>query len=308
MSEKTQIHCDLLEIYGPNWVKLSGGQIKCIAETIHTSEQLFGSEPQLYGFVGTRKIGDNIVGGYFAIQYSDEDFHYTKNKKLNITHSNPFERVFFILFANSGKVLLQNTKFVEIPLNMPIALRLFRSALDQILDSCNIQQTFNLALAPEKTGESDFLHEFERSTRIIKLEISYPTADNIPEGFVYYNPQRERNRIILDSHRHDYPHLKKINLEALEGGDLKQTHFRDLIHAGEPQRMNYYVGMEEFTLRKDVKRKFEIQMDMEAEQIPAENLLSVIEMLRRERAVYIDTPTPEFEDTDSDDDQMSLFG
>ena len=72
--------------------------------------------------------------------------------------------------------------------------------------------------------------------------------------------------------------------------------------------MNYYVGADEYTLRKDVKRKFEIQMDMEAEQIPEENLLSIIEMLRRERAVYIDTPTPEFGDTDSDDVQMSLFG
>jgi len=307
MSENTQIHCDLREIYGPEWTSLSDDQIKCIANRIHKSEELFGGEPQLFGFVGTRKIGDDIVGGYFAIQYSDEEFHYTKNKKLNKKHNNPFERVFFILLSRSGKVLLQNTKFVGIPLNMHIALRLFQEALNRILESCNVKQIYSLVLEPEKTKEADFLHEFERSTRVVELDISYPTADNIPEEFVYYNPQTERNEIIRDSHRHDYPHLKKIDLEALEGGDLKQTHLRDLIHAGEPQKMHYYIGIDEFTLRKDVKQKFEIRVDMEAEQISEENLLSVIKILRRERAVYLDNPTPKYKDADSNDGQVSFL-
>jgi len=288
MEEK--IHCDLMEVFGPDWAYLSPDQIECLANTIHSSEQLFGDEPDMYGFVGTRRMG-TIVGGYFAIQYFDQEINYTKNKELNIRPRHPFKKIFFTLFTQSGKLLLQNTKFVGIPLTMYMALTKFRSALNQVFESCKIDRTFNIAIAPEETEEADFLNEFERSTRVIRIEVEYPTAGGIPDDFVYYNPQVERNDIIRNSHRHDYAHLKKVNLEATESGDIKRTHLRDLIYAGKPQEMHYYVGMDSFTLRKNVKRKFEFHIDMNSEQLSELQLQAVVEMLRRERAVFLETPT-----------------
>lgn len=305
MAEK--IHCDLMEVFGPDWASLAQEKIDCIANSVHSSKQLFGNEPDLYGFVGTRRM-ENIVGGYFVIQYYDEELNYKKNKELEIKHRHPFTRIFFTFFAKSGKLLLQNTKFVGNPLTMPIAHRKFRSALDQVFVSCGVTRTFNMAIAPEETEEADFVREYERSTRIVRIEVDYPTADGIPDDFVYYNPQIERNEIIKNSHRHDYPHLKKVDLEATDGGDLKQTHLRDIVYAGKPQLMRYYVGLDSFTLRKDVKRKFEFHIDMDTEQLKEEQLLSVVEMLRRERAVFLETPTPQPSDEQNDSHQMSLFG
>jgi hypothetical protein len=308
MADKIQIHCDLLALYGPNWAELPPDKPTCIAENVHSFPQLLGTEPELYGFVGTRRIMDNIVGGYFAIQYTNEEFLYNRNKELNIENHAPFARLFFVLFAKSGKVLLQNSKFAGIPLNMSRALGLFKKAIDQVLSICGVSKTFNIDLVPEEITDADFIKEFEQSTRVIGLEVSYPNGDNIPEGFKYYNPQVERNSIIRESHKHDYSGLKKVDLEAAEDGDLRKLHLRDLIYAGRSQFMRYYKELNEFTLRRVSARKFEFQVDMEAEQIPIENVLSAIEKLRRERAVILDTPTPiPSPETDEKETQMNLF-
>lgn len=307
MTEK--IHCDLMEVYGPDWASLTPKQVECLVNAIHSSQELFGDEPELYGFVGTRRMG-NIVGGYFAIQYHDEEYHYTKDKELNIKKSNPFARIFFVFFAKPGKLLLQNTKFVGIPLTMEMAHAKFRKALDVTLRSCGISQTFNIAIAPEKTGDADFLSEFKRSTRVVRLKIENPTDSGIPVDFVYYNPQIDRNAIIRDSHRHDYPHLKRVDLEATTNGDLKKVHLRDLIYAGRPTEMQYFVKTEEFTLRREARRKFEFYIDMGSEQLPDENLHIVVETLRRERAVFLETPTPKTPERPNDPEshqQLPLF-
>jgi len=288
MPEK--IHCDLLEIFGPDWVNITPEQVDCLVNNIHTTGELFGEDPELFGFVGTERV-DSIVGGYFAIQYEEEEFHYDKKKQLDIRYNAPFSRIFFVLFASTGKLLLQNTKFVGIPLTMPRASSLFQDALNHTLPRCKIRQSFGLASAPEETTEQEFVEEFNRSTRVIRLEVTELNPGSIPDGFEYYNPQRDRNSIIRDSHRHDYSELKKVDLEAKEGGDIKKTHLRDLMFAAKPQIMKYYVGLQEFIMRRETSSKFEFYVDMKAEELSREQLLEVIERLRRERAIYLDTPT-----------------
>lgn len=302
MTEK--IHCDLLALYGPDWENLDREKILRFADSVHALPKLLGTESELYGFVGTRRISDDIVAGYFAIQYTTDEFLYNRNKKLSIETHEPFARLFFILFARTGKVLLQNSKFSGIHLTMPRALNFFKLSIDYLLVSSGITKTFNIALAPDEATDANFVKEFERSTRVIKLEIRYPKGEQIPEEFVYYNPQKERNSIIRGSHIHDYPNLKKVDLEATDNGDIKKTHLRDLVYVGSPQIMTYYVGYDEITLRKSTRRKFEMHVDMDAEVVPEEHVIAAIGMLRRERAVDIPTPLPS---PDFDPEQPSLF-
>jgi hypothetical protein len=289
---KEKIHCDLLELFGPNWKEFTSDNINRIAGKIHKQSQLFGEEPNLYGFVGTRR-DNNIVGGYFAIQYSEEEFHYDKHKNLSKIQNHPFVRMLFVLFISSGKVLLQNTKFSRMDLTMPMALNLFKEALNSILIDCKLYPVTNIELAPEEVTKEDFITAFQKSDRVTKLIVFYPDGTNIPIDYIYYNPQKERNEIIRDSHTHDYANLKKVDLEASELGDVKKTHLRDIILAGKPQIMNYFINMESFTLRQYVRRKYEFYIDKESDQISEQELSSLIEMLRKERAVYLDTPTNE---------------
>jgi hypothetical protein len=278
-----------LEIYGPDWLQLTDGQVECLVKTIHTTE-LFGESPDMYGFVGTQRI-DHIVGGYLALQYEKDDIYYNKRKELSTEHTTPFERVFFMFFAKTGKILFQNTKFVGLPLNMHMALTRLRYALDQVLAKCGMSKIVDIYTAPDTTPEQDFAAEFERSSRVVRLVVTNIVPGKVPEDFVYYNPQRDRNAIIRQSHQHDYTHLKKVDLEAKSDGDLKQTHLRDLIPAARLDTMVYYVGEEEFIMRREAPSKFEFSVDMEAEQLPKAQMQDIVEMLRRERGVYINTPT-----------------
>jgi len=288
-----KVYCDLLALYGPDWENLPQEKVLHFAEQVHTYPNLLGQEPELYGFVGTRRIAEEIVAGYFAIQYETEEFLYKRNKKLNTEMRSPFARLFFVLFARTGKVLLQNSKFSGIPLTMTRALGFFKRSIDHFLVTSEITKTYMIDLVPDEASDADFIQEFEKSTRVIRLEIRNPNGEPIPEDFVYYNPQKERNRIIRSSHIHDYPHYKKVDLEATDDGDIKRTHMRDLIYAGgHPQYMRYFVQSEEFVLRKSTLRKFHLYVDMDAETIPEEHAVQAIDMLRRERAVDIPTPLP----------------
>jgi hypothetical protein len=299
-----KVHCDLLALYGPDWENVPREKVLSFAEQVHGYPSLFGTEPELYGFVGTRRINEDVVAGYFAMQYSTEEFLYSRTKELNTQTRVPFARLFFVLFARTGKVLLQNSKFSGIPLSMTRALRLFKLSIDHILMSSGITKTFSIDFVPDEETNENFIREFERSTRVIKLEIRYPIGEQIPEDFVYYNPQKDRNSIIRKSHIHDYQHFKKVDIDATNDGDIKETHMRDLIYAGRPQFMRYFVDLEEFTLRKSTLRKFHTYVDMDAEIVPEEHALAAIEMLRRERAVDIPTPLPSPEIRT---DQPSLF-
>lgn len=187
-----KIHCDLLEIYGPDWENIQPSQIDCLVRNIHQMDELLGTEPQLYGFVGTQRQG-NVIGGYFAIQYEEEEWHYDKKKKLDIRQSTPFARLFFVVFANSGKLLLQNTKFVNNPaLNMTIAYDRFRKALDSVLAKCSMRTTIDLYNAPSKYSSADFLDAFNNSSRVAKLRVTNLNEDQVPPDLDYYNPQREK--------------------------------------------------------------------------------------------------------------------
>jgi len=302
MTEK--IHCDLLALYGPGWENLPTDKVTLLAESVDKLPKMLGNEHEFFGFVGTRRIANDIVAGYFAIQYSNEEFLYSRNKKLNKETHTPFARLFFVLFARTGKVLLQNSKFAGIPLSMQRALSLFKQAIDHVLMENGIQKTFNIDLVPEETTEADFIREFERSTRVTRIHVNYPNGGIIPDEFVYYNPQKERNSIIRESHKHDYDDIKKVDLEATDDGDLKRTHLRDLIYVGRPQEMRYYVEFQQFTLRKTIKRKYEFHVDMDAEQVPLEHVIAVVETLKRERAVDMPTKLPP---PDSNPNQPELF-
>lgn len=290
MTEK--IHCDLLALYGPNWAELPREKVIKIAEAVHLFPHMLGEAPEFYGFVGTRRVGEDIVGGYFAVQYMSEEFFYNREKELEIEKNAPFARIFFVLFAKFGKVLLQNSKFPGKQLNMIRARSLFKNAIDHTLLLSGVPRTFNIALGPEEATDADFVEAFNRSTRVVAMEVTYPDGQNIPSEYVYYNPQKERNAIIRESHVHDYPQLKKVDLEATDSGDLKKTHLRDLVLAGHPQVMRYYVDIQPLVLRRALRSKFEMHVDMDAEHVQEEHILLAIEMLKEEQALEVPTPLP----------------
>lgn len=225
-------------------------------------------------------------------KYEDERLYYDRKKHPERKQDTPFERVFFVLFADTGKLILQSRMFVDIPLNMTIVERLFRETLTTVLQRCEIGYVLSFNLPELEVSHEQFIEEFRQSTRVVQLSVIDPDPDEIPEDFVYYNPQRERNAIIRASHKHDYPNFQTVSLEASPDGDIKSTHIgSDLVVASEPQVMRYFIHEEERILRREVPARFEFRVDMDAVELSEEQLKSVLQILYRESALDLDIPT-----------------
>ncbi len=296
----TKIHCDLWEIFGPDWANLPDEQIEALANAVNTME-LLGDEPNRRGFVGTRR-NNTMVGGYFAVQHVEQELHYIDRDQLERKDTQPFQRLFFVFIPRTGKLLLQNPKFVNISLKIEKCRALFREALDIEFGRVGVGKLIDFTAPPKETPPQDFILEFEQSDRVIRLQADYPDPNRIPEEFVYYNPQVERNMIIRASHQNDYKNFKRVDIEATPSGDLRQTHIaKDLVKAGIVQLLAYIRNNVEKTLRRETRRNFEFRVDMDADYLPVEDLEAVIELLRKEGAIDIPTPAQKRED------QISLF-
>ncbi len=300
----TKIHCGYYEVFGPNWLSITNERAKNIISVLERIE-LQGEEPFLFGFVGTGKT-NYAVSGFLAIQYPTALRHYDKQKRLDLRNDQPFERVFFILFAKTGKLILQHKKFIDVPISMERVLELIQKALAEVLSRANIGFVFSINIPDKEIVRKEiFIEEFKNSDRVERLSISSPKANEIPTDINYYNPNYEKNPIIRESHQHDYPNFKVVDLEASENGDLKNTHLaKDLIRAGTPTLMRYSTNNETITLKNKIPSKFELYVDVDAESISSDVLKTIIEMLEKELGLPVNIPVQ----TDSKGQMTSLLG
>jgi hypothetical protein len=283
------IKCDFIEARGPAWGDHTAAQTRQLIKKIHEGRDLHGWEPKMYGFVGTRKIKDSmvgdIVGGYFAVQYADKAFQYDKKKKLVVVRVKPFARMFFLFFAKTGKCLLQNTRFDGLPLTYSEAKTNFHLALNRYFQECKMDKLISLAFVRTELLDSQFRKMMRQSTRVSRIKVASPSSRSIPQKQIYYNPQVDRNEIIRQSHQHDYAHLKRIELEVKDNADIRDLHLVDMMHSGTTEEMDVIRGDEKITLRRKVINKFTFNIDMEAEELPKDQFETVIQQLRQSGAL-----------------------
>lgn len=297
------VYCRLLEIKGPQWEKIDSQITQCLTRTISNME-LIGRSPELRGFVGTRRIG-TAVGGFFTVQYEKDEIHYDKTKSYEIKHHELFDRVFFAFFPKAKKVLLQHRQLADSPLNMQTINRLFTLALAEVFRRCNkVGPVISLDEEETVIPTAQFVDQFRKSTRVSRVVVFSPNPEEIPEGFDYYNPQRQRNEIIRGSHIHDYRQLEQLDLQAREDGDIKDLHMRDLMEVSTIVQMEYFLEGEEH--KRELKRKmptrFSFSIRMDAPELSEEELQRVIDSLDRVGALQISARSePE------GSDQLSLF-
>ncbi len=294
MTEK--IHCDLLDIKGLDWDRVSNEQIECIITAIHNME-LMGSKGELYGFVGTADI-DSVVGGFFIIQFPTQFLSYDRDRTALRQETTPAERVFFVFFPRDGRILLQNRRFQILPIDMSVVQSRLKGMLAKVLSSCGVGPVVSLVETMVEVGRDALIEAYNSSNRVARLQITRPDPKLIPEGFEYYNPERDRNEILRDSRLHDYPQLKEINLTARKDHDLRNTHLgQDLVYAAREMTPFMLEFDDEYNrhrvLRRLVKAKFEFYADIETEKLPEETLRHVVEILEQEAALYISTPVSE---------------
>ena len=298
-----KIHCGFYEIFGPNWEKVDSERALQIMSLMEKPEMM-GEELSLFGFVGTSRA-DNAIGGFFAIQYQNALRHYDKVKRLDIKNDAPFERLFFIFFPQSGKLILQNKKFIGLPVSMEAVINRLTKAFAEVLSTSKVGYVLSINYpSHEDVPKEVFIQAFIRSERVDRLRISRPKSSEIPENMVYFNPQFDKNQVIRESHQHDYDNFEAIDIEASDNGDIKSTHIgKDLIRAGTPTLMKFVENNEEKVLQRSIVSKFELYVDVNAETISSDILRYIIEIIKREHGLPIDSPV-----YINSSGQMSVFG
>lgn len=297
----TKIHCDFFEVYGPDWENLTQEQVDCMLNRIQ-STVMFGDQRDVHGFMGTARI-DNVVGGFYAVQHEDRRY-YREDGEFKAVSDTPLATLFFIFYAKYGKLVLQNKTFPDTQLNMTRVRRLLRNALNDVFQTCGVGITLGLYPPESEISNERFVEEFQNSQQVLQIIVTDIDPDRIPDGIVYYNPQKERNEIIRESHRHDYRNFRKVNLESTEDGDLSSTHIgKDLIISGKPQQMEYRQDGQKRTLKRQVTRKIEIYVDTSDPIIGEERLSHLLELLAQDATLDIAGP-PHIHPLES---QRSLF-
>lgn len=290
-----KVHCGLFDVLGVDWSSLIPEQVDCIITQIHELE-LMGGSGELYGFVGTTHI-EGVVGGFFIIQFPTELLSYNRDRTPLTEKTSPAEKVLFVLFLEYGKLLLQNRHFQFLPIDMAAVHHRIKMVFAQVFGNCEVGHRVMLVETSVLVERADLFRVYESSRRVFRLEVSLPNAHRIPEDFIYYNPERDRNAIIRDSRLHDYPKLRKITLTAKEDADLRDTHIgSDLVYTV-PESQPFVVEYrdqqnQKKILRRLVTPKLEFHIDMDSPALSREALLQVIEIANREAGFGISIHLP----------------
>jgi len=303
---QSKIHCDLLRINGVEFADTTADQVQCIIAAVQQRE-LFGSEDNLYGFVGTAEFGD-VVGGFFIVQFPTEFIHYDKTKKAASQPSAPRERVLFVLFPQSGLLLVQNKHFSILPLDMEAVRDRMTASIAEIFRGCGVGPVVSITPTYVEVCYRQLLQQYQASRRVNKLRISNPDPSRIPRDITYYNPEISRNEILRDSRLHDYPQLSSLEISSKRGRDLRETHIgKDLVFtAGEDNSfmMEYEddEGERRILRRTQKKTKFEFYVDVEGETLTERSLQDILQVLARETSLDLRIPVET-----EDDPQLPLF-
>lgn len=301
-----KIHCDLLDIHGPKWSQISKEKVRCVIDGIH-DQKLLGNDEELYGFVGTIDH-EQTIGGYFVIQYPTQLLTFKPDKTPLENTTTPAETILFVLFPEEGRILLQIRRFQILPINMEVVRIKLIDALTRILKRCDIGYVLSLDPTKITITREELIREFKKGYKVTYLSVSDPQAERIPEDITYYNPQRERNKIIRDSRLHDYHHFKRVDLTARAQSDLRNTHFgKDLVYSVSddgPFQMKY---QDEHGETKKIVRqknaKYEFYLDIDEKQLTKESLLKVHEIVNQDPLSQITS-----RDSTNEGPQIPLFG
>jgi len=242
-----------------------------------------GERPNRCGFTHASRV-DDAVGGLFVVETDIELLDYKQREGFFTKDDSSLEHVFFVLFLNTGEILLQNKRFQHIAsLRMEKVLDVLRRTLQELLSQ--LLERFTLVSLEdylESIPKAEFLRVFQEHP-ILKLEVETPPGSLIPETIEYYNPQRERNPILRQSQQHDIEISSRIQLEAPEDKSVSNMHFaQGAIEGGNPTYMKARIEGEPKVLRAQKKKDFRLRLDISSDGVEKTEIQIAVQAVRAE--------------------------
>ncbi len=180
------------------------------------------------GFVSlTRR--NSMIGGYFANEGRKKGVQYDDNKEqLEPPPFYSFEHLFFILFEDTGQLLLQSRNIYDyIDLSLPDMRSNFLNLLTELLRSVNIYiagKTIGLKSAGITYTQEQLYQTFTSIAKVIEIEISGLHQAELPlpddPRYNLFNPKDEWNPItwgaVADTLESGLDHVTMSARESVE--------------------------------------------------------------------------------------------
>ena len=242
-----------------------------------------GERPNRRGFTNITRI-DDAIGGLFVVEANIELLDYERREGFFTKDDSSLEHVFFVFFVDTGEILVQNKRFQHIAaLRMERVIDVLKQTLQDLFTKLLGRFTLvSLEDLLESLPKAEFLKVF-REYPILQLKIETPAGVRIPETIEYYNPQRERNRILRQSQQHDIEISSSIRLEAREAKSVSDMHFaQGVIEGGNPTYMKARIGDETKVLRAQQKKNFRLRLDISSDRVEETEIKIAVEAVREE--------------------------
>jgi hypothetical protein len=289
-----QIHLNLLDVSGPSWIAITPEAIDRLEREIRDLP-ILGVEPDQYSIAGVARVGD-VIGGFFVTQYEHEALEYDSTKQEKRINYAEWEKTVFALFPRIGKALFQSQQYPK-GLTRDHVYELFRNTIGEVIRRAQLSNTTLITpLTQQEIPDEQFIQTFDDpANRVEKLIVDDLRPNPALEGLTYYNPQRDRNRIIAESHIHDFDILKRVEMETSKTKpDLRSVHFaKSAVRSGKNQEMSYTIASgDRHVLRRNVRENYETSIDMDVDTIRQDDLQKLAEQVLEQYGIYREPRIP----------------
>lgn len=297
------IHLKLFDVAGPTWQSVTPEQIDGLMQAIQDLP-LQGIEPDRYGIRGVNRI-DDVIGGYFAVQYEREILNIDDQKKESRTYHDEWEQAVFVFFPRLGKVLLQSRQYPKGLTDYRVN-RLFRETLRGVIGGSNLGLGYPLIqeLSQRENVDETFIRVFDDpTTTILRLVVNELRPDPGLSEVIFYNPQKERNRILSEAFTHDFALLESLEMDVGEKKtDLQKVFIaKAAVRSGANEEMKYADSSgHKQTLRRKLRENYDASVDVDVTPMREEDIRKLVDQVLEQYGLY--KPPPR-----ADDGQMTIF-
>jgi hypothetical protein len=251
-------------IRGPDWAGLDPTALQAIASAISASP-LYGKQPNRFGFTKIKSLTGQWVFGYFTQEFETERHKYDQEKQELPYTDQPFEDSIIILLLDQGIALIQSRRFRDETISMTDVTDHFSSALGTILGGLKLPY-YGLDPYLVRYDKAAFIRLFQES-QVVNVAVDSLLERSVPEDFVFFNPEVERNQIVRDLMNKEFKSLDQLSAAApSETAGLQKSKLAKLaITVGEPRELTVRDaksgGLR--TIRRQIGPTHTIEMDVE---------------------------------------------
>ncbi len=255
-----EISCDLFTFRNVRLDRSTGRQRSDVIDelTQRAASHMVGSQGSKYGLVECKRLGDDVLYGYFAQEYLDRQLQYDENLHRKEEWNYKYWNVLFVLMFKANAVILQDSKFFGVSdLSMSKTTGRMQGLLGSIFDLVGMRKSGDVALVPlerEVTRQEmlGVLRDGKQHVSEARLDVISQLSP--PERLPIFNPREDLNVVLTQIvNEYELPNVSRAVFTSTKRGSLTRSAFvRAFALAGNVGRLKVGRGKEAKVIRRKV--------------------------------------------------------